>query len=62
MKHLFRGTCPSLMVCHYPSTEYVSSHVELAHNLESAHNSRHEFHFSSIAETYMVQLSALLRQ
>ncbi|KAH8916083.1 hypothetical protein BT69DRAFT_1356002 [Atractiella rhizophila] len=33
---------------------------ELAHNLESIHNSRHEFYFSSICEQYFVRLAALV--
>ncbi|KAK4683722.1 hypothetical protein P7C73_g6509, partial [Tremellales sp. Uapishka_1] len=34
---------------------------ELAHNLESGHNSSHEFYFSSIAEEYLVRFTKLLK-
>lgn len=64
------GTCPSPTVSHASSMPFAIRRSqdtllirpELAHNLESAHNSRHEFHFSSIAEMYLVKLSALIRQ
>ena len=39
---------------------YFSIAHELAHNLESAHNSSHEFYFSSIAEEYLVRFTHLL--
>ncbi|WWC89285.1 uncharacterized protein L201_004206 [Kwoniella dendrophila CBS 6074] len=39
---------------------YFSVAHELAHNLESAHNSAHEFYFSSIAEEYLVRFTGLL--
>ena len=40
---------------------YFSIAHELAHNLESAHNSSHEFYFSSIAEEYLVRFTHLLQ-
>jgi Zn-dependent peptidase ImmA (M78 family) len=33
---------------------------ELAHNLESGHNSSHEFYFSSIAEEYLLAFGQLI--
>nr|XP_019011143.1 uncharacterized protein I206_04455 [Kwoniella pini CBS 10737]OCF49924.1 hypothetical protein I206_04455 [Kwoniella pini CBS 10737] len=39
---------------------YFSIAHELAHNLESAHNSAHEFYFSSIAEEYLIRFIELL--
>ncbi|WRT66409.1 uncharacterized protein IL334_003365 [Kwoniella shivajii] len=39
---------------------YFSIAHELAHNLESAHNSAHEFYFSSIAEEYLIKFVELL--
>ena len=39
-----------------------ADNAELAHNLESAHNSAHEFYFSSIAEEYLVRFTTLLQQ
>ncbi|KAK6910047.1 hypothetical protein I203_104076 [Kwoniella mangroviensis CBS 8507] len=39
---------------------YFSIAHELAHNLESAHNSAHEFYFSSIAEEYLIKFIELL--
>ncbi|WVW83952.1 hypothetical protein I302_105975 [Kwoniella bestiolae CBS 10118] len=39
---------------------YFSIAHELAHNLESAHNSAHEFYFSSIAEEYLIRFIDLL--
>ncbi|WVQ99431.1 hypothetical protein IAU59_006566 [Kwoniella sp. CBS 9459] len=39
---------------------YFSVAHELAHNLESGHNSAHEFYFSSIAEEYLLKFVALL--
>ncbi|KAK8864438.1 hypothetical protein IAR55_001687 [Kwoniella newhampshirensis] len=41
---------------------YFSIAHELAHNLESAHNSAHEFYFSSIAEEYLVRFVSVLQQ
>ncbi|WVR07080.1 hypothetical protein IAU60_004119 [Kwoniella sp. DSM 27419] len=40
---------------------YFSVAHELAHNLESGHNSAHEFYFSSIAEEYLVRFISLLQ-
>nr|XP_031863300.1 uncharacterized protein CI109_001175 [Kwoniella shandongensis]KAA5530372.1 hypothetical protein CI109_001175 [Kwoniella shandongensis] len=40
---------------------YFSIAHELAHNLESAHNSAHEFYFSSIAEEYLVRFTSVLQ-
>ncbi|WVF71489.1 hypothetical protein IAT40_006295 [Kwoniella sp. CBS 6097] len=39
---------------------YFSVAHELAHNLESGHNSAHEFYFSSIAEEYLLKFVGLL--
>ena len=64
MKRSSRGTLVSPMVsCIAPvSSSQADLNIELAHNLESAHNSAHEFYFSSIAEEYLVRFTSLLQQ
>lgn len=54
--HLDQGIACQLFLC-YSGTDK----LEIAHNLESAHNASHEFYFSSIAEEYLVRFAALLK-